>query len=892
MTAPVGFVRTPEKGMAALRWTPGGWRVDGRAPDPAELRALRGLEVEWPAEPAPLAEVLSLAAAGVPLTAETAPAWVPADLAALLTDRSWLACEPDGTLRCVADLRREEHSVRLRRLAAPPTGRPRVSVVMATVRPHLVASALAQMARQRHVEVEAVVALHGVTLDSRAAPLPVTWVEAPAELPFGEVLNLAAERAAGDYVTKWDDDDWYGPEHLADLIRAMRATGADIVGTTAEFFYLERLDTTIRRVRFASGASYPSEVWADHVAGGTILLARDRLRELGGFPALPRAVDRHFLQAASEAGARIYRTHGLGYVLRRAAAEEHTWRLPLAHFLRVQANQWHGFRPSRLLEHAEPDRSPNRPPDRVRANDYRTLRPPRGDWTPTLRVSVVIPAYGAQDKLDLVLAALSRQTYPASLTEVIVVDNGSEPPLRVPPWVRLVRCPAPGRANARNAGLAAATGDVIHWLDSDVVLTPGAVEAHMRWHHAAPYLSVTGTIRFTSAPVPAELPEDLEAAFEPAEPHGWIVDLLDRTDGLTGRTERPFSIHVGGATSVNAALLRAAGPMDEELILGQDTEMGYRLAQAGAVFVPEPSARAYHLGSTMRMRDKAPIDRVSHAFVADRIPTYRWLRSHPARQWKVPYVTAVVRAGGYEETRATVDALLAGTVPDVSVVLAGPWESLARERRAPLRDPGLDLVLLRGHYAHEGRVRLAATEEADPAVPYVLRVPAGWIPGEDTLARLLDLARGQELGMVAVLLEESPVVAARLERTAAFARAALLARPGEALEDVVDDVFGVCWVEGQEYGWAREAAPPTGRRSAYRARVQAEAEAARLAAEVERLRGQVARWREEAAQWRRKSVDLRREVGALRRELGALRRPSWRGVAASVKQMIRRGVHG
>ncbi|MEU5861002.1 glycosyltransferase [Nonomuraea sp. NPDC047529] len=518
----------------------------------------------------------------------------------------------------------------------------------------------------------------------------------------------------------------------------------------------------------------------------------------------------------------------------------------------------------------------------VRGNDYRVLRPGE-DLTPSLKVSVIVPAYGGQDKLDLVLAALARQTYPAALTEVIVVDNGSSPPLRLPATrpegTRLIVCSQPGRANARNAGLAEATGDVIHWLDSDVVLTPGAIEAHMRWHHAAPYLVVTGYIRFTDAPVPAELPADLENHFEPAEPHTWIVDLVERTDGLTANPQRPFSLHVGGATSVGARLIEAAGPMDDELILGQDTEMGYRLGQAGAVFVPEPRARAYHLGPTMRMRDKESIDRVSHAFVADRIPAYRWLRSHPSRHWKIPYVTAVVDGtAGYDSVRATVDALLAGTVPDLSVLLLGPWDELGRERRSPLKDPDLDLALVQGHYRHEGRVRLAVSEEAaqiDPATPFVLRLPPGWIPGEDTVAGLLDLARDEGLGLVSVLLRESSqgVVAARLERRSSFARARMVAAgdPGD-LDDVVDAVSGVSWVEGETYGFTTEAAPLVGRRGAYRARMEAQAEAERLTREADRLRAQVSKWKDEATRWRKAAVELRRDVSTLRRQLAAANR--------------------
>ncbi|MEV0163649.1 glycosyltransferase [Nonomuraea fuscirosea] len=555
---------------------------------------------------------------------------------------------------------------------------------------------------------------------------------------------------------------------------------------------------------------------------------------------------------------------------------------------------------------------------RVRGNDYRVLDVPGEDFTPAMTVSVVIPAYGGRRELDLVLAALARQTYPAELTEVVVVDNGSEPPLRLPAErpaaTRLIRCERPGRAAARNAGLAAASGEVIHWLDSDVVLTPGAIEAHMRWHHAAPYAVVTGYLRFTEAVLPAELPADLDAYFEPAEPHAWIVDLVDRTDGLTANPQRPFSLHVGGATSVNARLIAAAGPMDDDLVLGQDTEMGYRLWQAGAVFVPEPAARAYHLGPTMRMRDKQPVDRVSHAFVADRIPAYRWLRGHPGRQWKVPYVTAVVDGTtGYDPVRASVDALLAGTVPDVSVLLTGPWDILDRDCRAPLKDPALELVLVYGHYEHEGRVRLAASGDGgghagadgavDPAVPYVLRLPAGWIPGEDTLARLLDLARDEGLGLVNVLLRESAegVVTARLERAAAFARARLVVAPGEDLDDAVDTVSGVVWVDGDTYGFttftATEARTPQGRRGAYRAGIEARAEVERLTAEAERLRGQIAKWKEEAGRWRKSAVELRREVGTLRRGVAAAERAaqaqqSLRTVVSATKRALRKRLRG
>lgn len=523
---------------------------------------------------------------------------------------------------------------------------------------------------------------------------------------------------------------------------------------------------------------------------------------------------------------------------------------------------------------------------RIRGNDYTVLQPPGlgSDWTPVLPASIVIPAYGNQDKLDLTLAGLAVQTYPVDLFEVIVVDNGSTPPLRLPEirprHTRLLVCETPGRGGARNMGLAAATGDVIHWMDSDVVPEREEVEAHMRWHHLAPYLVVTTSLRFTTAtlPSPGEVSaaESLDKFFEPAEPHVWIEDLVARTEGLT-RTHRAFSVHIGGATSVNIRLFERAGMMDADLFLGQDTEMGYRLAQAGAVFIADPEARAYHLGPSMRMRDSDSISRVSHALVTDHIPPYGWLRKHPRRQWKVPQLEVVIDAtqGSYDDVRATVDAALAGTLTDLSVVLTGPWDDLVAERRAPLTDPNLDLVLLRAHFTHEGRVRLASSVE-ETFAPFRLHIPAGWVPGEDSLHQLLVTARDDRLGLVSVLLSEGPegIVHARLERTEAFARAALLAGAGEEIDAVVDDVFGTCWVDAETYRFvpAAEAEPFMSPHEAYRARVRAQAEVERLTREAERLREQVARWRDEAGRWRKTAVGFRREMGTLRSEIGVLKR--------------------
>ncbi len=141
-----------------------------------------------------------------------------------------------------------------------------------------------------------------------------------------------------------DDDDWYSPDAVADLLRARAYSGADLVGMPPEFHYLEERDLTVRR-------GHPSELYATFVAGGTMMVDRLMLREVGGFRPVRKYVDAQLLAAVRAAGGAIYRTHGLGYLLRRTSSG-HTWQVDLDYLLdpdRVAATQ-DGFRPSRLME--------------------------------------------------------------------------------------------------------------------------------------------------------------------------------------------------------------------------------------------------------------------------------------------------------------------------------------------------------------------------------------------------------------------------------------------------------------------------------------------------------------------------------------------------------------
>ena len=110
--------------------------------------------------------------------------------------------------------------------------------------------------------------------------------------------------------------------------------------------------------------------------------------------------------------------------------------------------------------------------------------------------------------------------------------------------------------------------------------------------------------------------------------------------------------------------------MDSDLKLREDVELGYRLAQRGAVFVPDNEARSWHLGRSTLMRRQEEVNRYNRPFVTDRITDLRHWRTK-GRSYSVPWLQAVVDTEGksFESVSHTVDGLLRGSVADIEIVI-------------------------------------------------------------------------------------------------------------------------------------------------------------------------------------------------------------------------------
>ena len=316
--------------------------------------------------------------------------------------------------------------------------------------------------------------------------------------------------------------------------------------------------------------------------------------------------------------------------------------------------------------------------------------PELGTWEPTLSVCVVIPARDCQPDLDRTLAALSRQTYPAELTEVVVVDDASPTPLTVPAlapertWVlRVDEAQEHGSGRARDRGARDTDADVVLFLDADMVVSATHLESHARWHHLTPHAVVLGRKRFVDfdgitpddvagAVADGTLPALLEG--RPSKRHGWQEVFVKERRQLTQDVEDTFVAVVGADVSVGRDLYERTGGFAPLGLRGiVDTEFGYRALTSGGVIIPDWQTDAYHQGARSFTSRGDEIKRERTGLAANLLPIPMFRPQNTGRQWTVPQVRVVVETAGAapEDVQVTVDSVLAQAHTDLAVVLPG-----------------------------------------------------------------------------------------------------------------------------------------------------------------------------------------------------------------------------
>ena len=197
------------------------------------------------------------------------------------------------------------------------------------------------------------------------------------------------------------------------------------------------------------------------------------------------------------------------------------------------------------------------------------------------KVSVVVCAHNAADTIGDCLTSLAGLTYPS--IEVIVVNDGSRdatPSIaRQHAGVRVIDVPKGGLSAARNAGLAAATGEIVAYTDADV-----RVDADWLTYLVQPMLASD----VAGAGGPNVVPHD--------DP--WVAQCVARAPGGPTHVmlDDRIAEHVPGCNMAfrRDALLSIDGFNPVYLRAGDDVDICWRLQAKGLRVGFAPSALVWH----------------------------------------------------------------------------------------------------------------------------------------------------------------------------------------------------------------------------------------------------------------------------------------------------------
>lgn len=202
-------------------------------------------------------------------------------------------------------------------------------------------------------------------------------------------------------------------------------------------------------------------------------------------------------------------------------------------------------------------------------------------------VSVVIPTYNRRPILEKCLLALERQQACPEIDryEVVVVDDGSTD--GTPDWlrgaaerfphVRLIEQSHGGPAEGRNRGIDHAYGDVIVFIDSDLVVTDSFLSCHASslvrsWEARGDRLCFT---------------------------YGAVVNTANFEQPTAERhklRDLSWAYFATGNVAIAKEVLQRAGLFDTGFRLygWEDLELGERLRRMGVQLIKCPAAVGYH----------------------------------------------------------------------------------------------------------------------------------------------------------------------------------------------------------------------------------------------------------------------------------------------------------
>ncbi len=371
--------------------------------------------------------------------------------------------------------------------------------------------------------------------------------------------NTAIVQAKGEILTFLDADDLWAPDKLEKQVAYLDShPDCQLVFTRAANFFEGQEDTMSPRQRQLYHASLDNYII-------TCAFRRSVFETWGMFRTdYPYGEDTQFMFRLCAAGLRL--SHCIPEVLYHRRV--HDKNLSLTHE-NVKGKDIFAITA-----------------DAIRQVRKKTKREYDASMSPLETLSVIIPAYEAENYIAQAVDSVGRQKWAGEM-EIIVIDDGSSDRTAQAargPGVQVLRKTQGGASSARNAGLRVAKGELILLLDADDVLTDGALNAMYQ------ALSESGAgVVFAMAEdfISPELSDSQKAALRPRpNAYGGVLP---------------------GCSLIRREVFETVGMFDDTMKSGETVAWQMKLLDAGIRTAKIPTVtlkRRLHLTNTGRLRQK------------------------------------------------------------------------------------------------------------------------------------------------------------------------------------------------------------------------------------------------------------------------------------------------
>ncbi len=431
---------------------------------------------------------------------------------------------------------------------------PLVTCIMPTHnRRSFIPQAIRCFLRQDYSNLELLVVDDGTESIADLVPVNdrVRYVRFDQKLTIGAKRNLACEKARGEFIVHWDDDDWYPSWRVRAQVRAMLDRGADLCGSSRVAYFDPARDQ-------AWEYRYPSAK-GPWVAGNT-LAYRKSFWSGHKFPDIQVGEDSRFVWSSKGRALVDLADPGL------CVATVHSNNTSRKN---VNAVYWHA--------------QPRDYIDSLIGDDIYFYRAVETSWP---LVSCIMPTYERRRYIPQALQSFLQQDYPNR--ELIVVDDGKDAIgdlVDKLPNVRYFHVARTSIGAKRNLACKHAAGEIIaHWDDDD-------------WYSP-------DRLRYQVMPIVAGKADltGLENAFVLELPHG---DFWTTAPALH---QRLFVGNVHGGTLVYRRELWSQGLRYPEINLAEDAWLLMRSTRQGKrlVRLSNPGVFVYVRHGSNAWRQFAP----------------------------------------------------------------------------------------------------------------------------------------------------------------------------------------------------------------------------------------------------------------------------------------------